>query len=96
MIPEHHIPLYHSFILSLHLIPETMNLPLSIATHLDDFSILDSICTRCVISLNDVQFSVDLIIFHMSEFNIILHMDWLSSYHVSLDCFAKTIFESVW
>jgi len=27
----------------------------------------------------------------MSEFDIILGMDWLSSYHVSIDCFAKTI-----
>jgi len=27
----------------------------------------------------------------MSEFDVILGMDWLSSYHVSLDCFAKTV-----
>ena len=27
----------------------------------------------------------------MSEFDIILGMDWLSSYHVSIDCFSKTV-----
>ena len=27
----------------------------------------------------------------MSEFDVILGMDWLSSYHVSIDCFAKTV-----
>ena len=27
----------------------------------------------------------------MSDFDIILGMDWLSSYHVSIDCFVKTV-----
>jgi len=27
----------------------------------------------------------------MSEFDIILGMNWLSSYHVSIDCFTKTV-----
>ena len=27
----------------------------------------------------------------MSEFDVILGMDWLASYHVSIDCYAKTV-----
>ena len=38
-----------------------------------------------------MQFRVDLIVLFMSEFDIILGMDWLSSNHVSIDCFVKTI-----
>ena len=48
-------------------------------------------CRGCVISLDDLWFEVDLIVILMSEFDIILGMDWLSSYHVSIGCFAKTV-----
>ena len=68
-----------------------MDDPLSVATPLGDSSVIDSICMRCIVSLDDVQFSIDLIVLQMSEFDVILGMDWLSSYHVSLDCFAKTV-----
>ena len=42
-----------------------------------DFSILDLICRQCVVSLDDMQFRVNLIVLAMSEFDIILGMDWL-------------------
>ena len=45
----------------------------------------------CVVSLDDIQFRVDLIVLVMSEFDIILGMDWLESYHVSINCFDKTV-----
>ena len=34
---------------------------------------------------------VDLIILFISEFDVILGIDWLSSYHVKINCFVKTI-----
>ena len=48
-------------------------------------------CRGCVISLDDLWFEVDLIVILMSVFDIIPGMDWLSSYHESIDCFAKTV-----
>ena len=81
----------HSFMLSLHLLPEYLAVPLSVATPLGDASTLDLICRSCVVSLDDLEFSVDLIVLQMSEFDVILGMDWLSSYHVSHVCFAKTV-----
>ena len=42
-----------------------------------------------MVSLSKVQFRVDLIALLMSGFDIILGMVWLSSYRVSVDCFAK-------
>ena len=81
----------HSFMLALHLLPEYLDMPLSVATPLGDSSTLDLICRDCMVSLDNLEFGVDLIVLSMSEFDIILGMDWLSSYHVSLDYFAKTI-----
>ena len=54
-------------------------------------SLLESICRKCIISLDESEFVVDLIVLSMSEFDVILGMDWLSSYHVSIDCFIKTV-----
>ena len=45
----------------------------------------------CIISLGESEFVIDLIVLHVSEFDVILGMDWLSSYHISIDCFAKTV-----
>ena len=81
----------HSFMILLHLLPEYLGVPLSVATPLGESSTLDMICRDCTVSLDDLIFSVDLIVLRMSEFDVILGMDWLSSYHVSLDCFAKTV-----
>jgi len=41
--------------------------------------------------IDDLQFRVNLVVLPMTEFDVILGMDWLSSYHVNIDCFAKTI-----
>ena len=73
------------------LAPSVLEEPLLVATPLGDSSVLDRVCRSCTVSLDDLQFTADLIVLPMSEFDIILGMDWLSSYHVSIDCFAKTI-----
>ena len=73
------------------LAPAVLEDPLSVATPLGESSVLDRVCRSCAVSLDDLQFTADLIVLPMSEFDIILGMDWLSSYHVSIDCFAKTI-----
>ena len=80
-----------AFILLLHLTPDVLDDSLSIATTLGGFSVLDQICRKCIVSLDDIQFRADLIVLIMSEFDIILGMDWLESYHVSIDCFDKTV-----
>ena len=60
--------------LTLHLSPEVLEEPFMVATSLGDFSVLDLICKQCVVSLDDMQFRVDLIVLAMSEFDIILGM----------------------
>ena len=55
------------------------------------FTVLDLVCRKCIIGLDETQFVADLIMLPMSEFDVILGMDWVSSYHVSLDCFDKVV-----
>ena len=43
----------------------------------------------CIFSLGESEFVIDLIVLHVSEFNVILAMDWLSSCHISSDCFYE-------
>ena len=38
-----------------------------------------------------MDFVVDLVVISMSDYNVIIGMDWLARHHVSLDCFAKTV-----
>lgn len=44
-----------------------------------------------IMSLTGYSTLVDIIIFDMVVFNVILGMDWLSLYHAILDYFAKII-----
>ncbi|WP_231519615.1 hypothetical protein [Alteromonas stellipolaris] len=60
-------------------------MPLSVDTPLGDVTLLESDCRNCLVSLDEHQFTVELILLHMSKFDVILGMDWLSSYHVTID-----------
>ena len=51
----------HSFMCRLHLSPKVLDIRLSIATPLGDFSLLELICRDCVVSLDDVQFRACLV-----------------------------------
>ena len=81
----------HSFMSRLQILPHLLVDPLAVATPLGNSSMLEYVCKDCVVALDDLQFQVELIVLFMSEFDIILGMDWLSSYHVSIDCFSKTV-----
>ncbi|XP_059655005.1 uncharacterized protein LOC132301793 [Cornus florida] len=45
----------------------------------------------CVLQLGDRQLKVNLISLGIPNFDIILGMNWLSVYHVSIDCFRKEV-----
>nr|KYP39237.1 Retrovirus-related Pol polyprotein from transposon 17.6 [Cajanus cajan] len=50
-----------------------------------------SVCLKCPLTISDRQFLIDLICLPLSRLNVILGMDWLSSHHVLLNCFDKSI-----
>ena len=41
------------------------------------------------------EMPVDLVLLHLQDFDIILGMDWLASYHASVDCFGKMVMFSI-
>ena len=75
----------------LHLVVHLLDDPLSVSTPLGEASLLESVYRRCVVSLDESEFIIDLIVLRMLDFDVILCMDWLSPYHISIDYFAKTV-----
>ena len=63
----------------------------SISTPMGDCQLIDRVYKSCVIRLCDREFLADLLPLKMHDFDLILGMDWLGPYHVSIDCFAKKI-----
>ena len=44
------------------------------------------ICRGCQLEIYGILLTVDLRVMNMSEFNIILRMDWLTAYQVVINC----------
>ena len=45
-----------------------------------------SICLRCELEIFGILLTVDLRVMDMSEFDVILGMDWLTAYRVVINC----------
>jgi len=55
-------------------------------------SILTSdVCLQCPVLISDIQFLIDLVVLALSQIDVILGMDWLSSNHVLLNYFKKFV-----
>ncbi|XP_075088246.1 uncharacterized protein LOC142170273 [Nicotiana tabacum] len=53
--------------------------------------VMDQIYRSCVMTFCDYETRADLLLIYMTDFEVILGMDWLSPYHVVLNFHAKTI-----
>ena len=47
---------------------------------------IGTICRGCELEISGTLLTVDLRIMDMSEFEVILRMDWLKAYRVVIDC----------
>lgn len=54
-------------------------------------TVTSRICLNCVLTLRDRKFVVNLICLSLSDIDVILGMDWLSSNQILLDCASKTL-----
>ncbi|XP_070025967.1 uncharacterized protein [Nicotiana sylvestris] len=52
---------------------------------------MDWIYRSCIVTFYGYETEADLLLLDMTDFEIILGMDWLSPYHSILDCHAKTV-----
>ncbi|XP_070047163.1 uncharacterized protein [Nicotiana tomentosiformis] len=70
---------------------ESLSTPVYVYTLVCDFVIVDQIYRSCIVTLCVYETKADLLLLDMTDFEIILGMDWLSLYHAILDCHAKTV-----
>ena len=52
---------------------------------------LGMICRGCELEISGTLLTVDLRIMDMSEFDVILGMDWLTAYRVVIDCERRRV-----
>ena len=81
----------HSFIVAscvrvLGLEVETLDEPLHVSSPLETKERIDRICRGCELEFSGILLTVDLRVMDMSEFEVILGMDWLTAHRVIIDC----------
>ena len=86
----------HSFIaasvmIGLLLEVETLEEPLYVSYPLGIRARIGMICRDCELEISGTLLTVDLRIMDMSEFDVILGMDWLISYRVVIDCECRSV-----
>ena len=52
---------------------------------------VDIICQGCELEISGIRLTVDLRVMDMSEFDVILGMDWLTTYRVIIDCERRRV-----
>ena len=70
---------------------ETLKKPLYVSSLLGIRARIGMICRGCELEISWTLLSVDLRIMDMSEFDVILGMDWLTTYRVVIDCERRRV-----
>ncbi|XP_070017991.1 uncharacterized protein [Nicotiana sylvestris] len=70
---------------------ESLGARVYMSTLVGNFVVVDWIYWSCVVTFYDYETRANLLLLDMTDFEVILGMDWLSPYHVILDCHAKTV-----
>ena len=70
---------------------ETLEEPLYVSSSLGIRARIRMICRGCELDILGTLLTVDLRIMDMSEFEVILRMDWLTAYRVVIDCERRRV-----
>ena len=86
----------HSFIaasvvIELGLEVEDLEEPLYVGSPLGIRVRIRMICRGCELEISGILLTVDLRVMDMSEFDVILRMDWLTAYKVIIDCERRKV-----
>ena len=86
----------HSFIttsvvIELGLEVEALEDPLYVSSTLGIRARIRMICRGCELEISGILLTVDLRVMDMSEFDVILGMDWLTTYRIVIDCELKRV-----
>ena len=70
---------------------ETLEEPLYVSSPLGIRARIQMICRGCELEISGTLLIVDLRIMDLSEFDVILGMEWLTVYRVVIDCERKRV-----
>ena len=70
---------------------ETLEEPLHVSSPLGTRVRIDQICRGCELEILRILLMVDLRVMDISDFNVILGMDWLTAHRVVIDCDSRRI-----
>ena len=65
---------------------ETLEESLHVSSSLGTKVSIDQICQDCELNISGILLTVDLRVMDMSEFDVILGMDWFMTHRVVIDC----------
>ena len=70
---------------------ETLEKTLYVNSPLGTKASVDQICRDCELEISGILLTVDLRVMDMSEFDVILGMDWLTAHRVVIDCDRRRV-----
>ena len=80
-----------SVVIELSLEVEALEEPLYVSSPLGIRARIEMICCGCELEISGILLTVDLRDLDMSEFDVILGMDWLIAYRVFIDCKRRRV-----
>ena len=80
-----------SVVIELGLEVKTLEEPLYVSSPLGIRTRIGMICRGCELEISGTLLTMDLRIMDMSEFDVILGMDWLTAYKVFIDCERRRV-----
>ena len=80
-----------SVVIELGLEVEVLEEPLYVSSPLGIRARIGIICRGCKLEISGTLLTVDLRVMDMSEFDVILGMDWLTAYRVVIDCECRRV-----
>ena len=86
----------HSFIVAsavveLGLEVEALEKPLYVSSPLGIRTRIGMICLGCELEISGIMLTVDMRVMDMSQFDVILEMDWLTAYRLVIDCECRRV-----
>ena len=75
---------------------ETLEKPLYVSSLIGTRVSVDLICRGCELDIFEILLTVDLRVMDMSEFDVILMMDWLTADRIVIDCERRRVTTYTW
>ena len=70
---------------------ESLEKPLHVSSPIGIRVRIDQICRDCELEISGILLTVDLRVMDISDFDVILGMDWLMAHRVVIDCDCKRV-----